>query len=158
MAITLNFKYITIYRDVMHTPSFDWCQIMKMGTSNIMIKQFLALANSSDLLHQCPYKVWYKLITYYNAIFHIWFWIFFITSICIFGTLCRKQRVSCRSCLPVTTSWTFTSKPTMTPWLIANCILRWLRQIKIISDSNFVEFLWFCPYLIVVIFSKNRSS
>lgn len=66
MNITLNYKYVVIYRDVMHTPSFDWCRIMKMGTTNIMIKQFLALANTTDLLHECPYKVHTEILSIYN--------------------------------------------------------------------------------------------
>lgn len=57
MTIKIFFKYTTIYREVMHTPKFDFCQFMKMGTTNLMIKHLLAVVNSTDLVHECPYEV-----------------------------------------------------------------------------------------------------
>lgn len=57
MTIKVFFKYTANYREVMHTPLFDLCQIMEMGTTNLMIKQLLAVINSTELLHKCPYQV-----------------------------------------------------------------------------------------------------
>lgn len=57
LAITVFFKYTAVYRDVIHTPNFDFCQVMKMGTTNLLIKQLLDVINSTELLHECPYQV-----------------------------------------------------------------------------------------------------
>lgn len=55
----LFYKYGVIYREVMHTPRFEWCGIMKMGNDNIMIGQLLSIVKDSapHILHECPYTV-----------------------------------------------------------------------------------------------------
>lgn len=53
------YKYGTIYREVIHTPRVDWCQIMREGTSNIVFKAFFNLIkdNAPSVIHPCPYTV-----------------------------------------------------------------------------------------------------
>ena len=59
MEVKLFYKYGTIYREVMHTPNFDLCKIMKDGDTNLMIKQLIQLIKDSIplALHECPYTV-----------------------------------------------------------------------------------------------------
>lgn len=53
------YKYGTIYREVMHTPLMNWCDMPLSQTSNPMIKQLIKFANDIDpnLVHSCPYTV-----------------------------------------------------------------------------------------------------
>lgn len=62
------FKYGTIYREVMHTPKFNWCRLMDGLETNPMILQLrIALNDSfSDKGAYCPVKVQYKRLNFYN--------------------------------------------------------------------------------------------
>lgn len=55
----LSFKYGTIYREVMHTPKFDWCELMDDKQTNPMLRQIKSLFQDSfpDLMHRCPFQV-----------------------------------------------------------------------------------------------------
>lgn len=111
LTITAFFKYTTVYRDVMHTPNFDFCQIMKMGTTNMMIKQLLAIINSTELLHECPYQVTDMFI--FSCSFYS-----FILSFSGCEILSLKMGLFCQLCRLVTTNLTFTSRPIRNSFVI----------------------------------------
>lgn len=48
-----------IYRDVMHTPRLDWCNLMKVETTNKIVETVMQLARKfvPSALHKCPYTV-----------------------------------------------------------------------------------------------------
>lgn len=53
----LFYKYGTIYRDVLHSPRIDVCQIM--NSTNKLVKQIIEMIDDSALgiVHPCPYTV-----------------------------------------------------------------------------------------------------
>lgn len=59
----LIFKYGVIYREVMHTPWIDWCQMMANYNDKELIttplNQMLRLISDSapSVIHECPYTV-----------------------------------------------------------------------------------------------------
>lgn len=55
----LFYKYGTIYRDVINSPRFDWCNLMEVTTSNEMAKQILNIIRdwAPNIVHKCPFKV-----------------------------------------------------------------------------------------------------
>lgn len=59
MKAVLFYKYGNIFRDVMHTPLIDWCQVMILQTQNALVKSFIDFLreNFPDGVHECPYEV-----------------------------------------------------------------------------------------------------
>lgn len=59
MRAIVNYKYGTIYRDVIRKPEFDWCQVMEQEASNLMLAKFVEIMRESfrPIIHKCPYKV-----------------------------------------------------------------------------------------------------
>lgn len=59
----LFYKYGVIYREVMHSPRFEWCRIAKLGNDNKLIAQMLTIIRDSapQIIHECPYTVNLKL-------------------------------------------------------------------------------------------------
>lgn len=56
----LFYKYGTIYRDVIHTPTrADFCQFSQVAKTNLMIQQIAKIIDdiAPGLLHDCPYTV-----------------------------------------------------------------------------------------------------
>lgn len=58
VEIHLFYKYGTIYREVVYVRSFEACQLLEFGTSNVLTKFVLDMANQSmpGFIHNCPYK------------------------------------------------------------------------------------------------------
>lgn len=61
LQISYDYKYGNIYRDVVHTPTFDFCEVTKAGSSNPLISQLIPQPkyrkNIDELTHECPYQV-----------------------------------------------------------------------------------------------------
>lgn len=61
LQISYDFKYGNIYRDVIHTPTFDFCEVTKAGSTNPLISQLIPnpvhRKNIDALIHECPYQV-----------------------------------------------------------------------------------------------------
>lgn len=57
--MNLYYKYGTIYREVMHTPMFDWCELVDRKQTNPMVLQIFKIFNDSfpDMMDQCPLTV-----------------------------------------------------------------------------------------------------
>lgn len=55
--VKLFYKYGTIYREVMHTPRIDACEVVSKGTDSKAVKMLIDFFNSTDLVHKCPYNV-----------------------------------------------------------------------------------------------------
>lgn len=55
----LFYKYGMIYREVLHSPSFDICRLTSEKPKNILVNQIVTLLNTSSpgLFHPCPYTV-----------------------------------------------------------------------------------------------------
>lgn len=55
----LYYKYGFIFREVLATPKLDWCNLMKNGMDNLIVKQFLVFLKDvvPSVVHECPYKV-----------------------------------------------------------------------------------------------------
>lgn len=53
------YKYGTIYRDVMHTPMMNWCELMNVKTQNMLVKSLTEVVqeNFPEIVHECPYQV-----------------------------------------------------------------------------------------------------
>ena len=58
VQMILNYKYGTIYRQVLDTKQLEWCGLMDGSESNLFIKLIIDQTNGSagDLFHKCPYK------------------------------------------------------------------------------------------------------
>lgn len=58
MQLILNYKYGTIYREVLNVRPFEICQFANFGTSNIVTKFLTNMVEESapGILHPCPYK------------------------------------------------------------------------------------------------------
>lgn len=58
------------YREVLQTPVFEFCRIMKFSTENYLLKQVFELAKTvlHGLLHECPYTVQYHRFKDYNSL------------------------------------------------------------------------------------------
>lgn len=57
--VVYQYKYGTIYRDVLKVKRFDWCDAMdRRSSQNIVIKFLIDLAeeNVPDMIHPCPYS------------------------------------------------------------------------------------------------------
>lgn len=54
----MYYKYGTIYREVIHVRPFELCQLVNLGTSNLLTKFVLNLMDESapGFIHPCPYK------------------------------------------------------------------------------------------------------
>lgn len=62
VEVKLLYKYGTIYREVMHTPTFDACALMDGKYNNKMLDQlvqFMLDSAGPDIIHKCPYTVNY---------------------------------------------------------------------------------------------------
>lgn len=67
LQISFDYKYGNIYRDVLHTPRFDVCQMIKAARDNRLLGELIMnpsdLApsafrdNVEQLIHECPYQV-----------------------------------------------------------------------------------------------------
>lgn len=59
LSCAVHFKYGLIYREVLHTPVFDVCMLMEMGTTNSLVDFFLQIFKDSvpEVVHLCPYDV-----------------------------------------------------------------------------------------------------
>lgn len=58
--VKLLYKYGTIYREVMHTPTVDACALMDGKYNNKMLDQlvqFMLDSAGPDIIHKCPYTV-----------------------------------------------------------------------------------------------------
>lgn len=55
--VRLLYRYGNVYREVIHTPTFDLCAAISKGTDNIIIKQLIDFIDNADLIHDCPYNV-----------------------------------------------------------------------------------------------------
>lgn len=58
MHLVIYFRYITIYREVINSKSFEWCEAMDNKNSNPISKFMLALVGDAipHLFHPCPYE------------------------------------------------------------------------------------------------------
>lgn len=54
----MSFKYGTIYRQVITSPSLEWCQFMKTDMSHKLHAQLIKLLRAADpnLVRPCPYN------------------------------------------------------------------------------------------------------
>lgn len=61
LQISYDYKYGNIYREVLKTPSFDFCEVVRAGSRNPLVAQMVPIPkyrnNMDDLLHECPYEV-----------------------------------------------------------------------------------------------------
>lgn len=61
MEIRFSYKYGTIYCEVLHSPRFDWCSLMKKGKSdNLLVRALLQHMKENaavENFHECPYTV-----------------------------------------------------------------------------------------------------
>lgn len=74
VVMKLFYKYGMIYREVLHSPSIDWCHLTTGKQENIMVDQVVTLLNTSapGAVHACPYTVrnlesccqWPKIVTF----------------------------------------------------------------------------------------------
>lgn len=57
--IIVHYKYGNVFRDVLHSPKFNWCHVMKSKTSNILLTQMIEVfhENFPEFIHECPYSV-----------------------------------------------------------------------------------------------------
>lgn len=68
LVAILFYKYGTIYREVMATPRFDWCQLTNQTSPNLLNEQLMTLIRDSfpELIQKCSYTVtllsWFLLI------------------------------------------------------------------------------------------------
>lgn len=64
LIVSLSYKYGAIYREVMHTPKFDWCALMEARETNPMILQILTVFKESfpELIHKCPFQVKHQVL------------------------------------------------------------------------------------------------
>lgn len=62
METIILYKYGLIYREVLHPPKIDWCQLMEQKTSNLIVAKMLEVFTElfPHLIHPCPYKVMLK--------------------------------------------------------------------------------------------------
>lgn len=62
-ALLVYYKYGMIYREVMHTPKLDWCQLMDNTIENLFFKSLIEVfkENFHGFVHECPYEVCLKL-------------------------------------------------------------------------------------------------
>lgn len=59
MEIVFQYKYGTIYRDVLHVKRFDWCDAMNRRSAQNLVTKFivdLAEENVPAMIHRCPYN------------------------------------------------------------------------------------------------------
>lgn len=60
VEVKLLYKYVTIYRVVMHLPRLDWCKMMEDDSKNKMFWQLIQVMKNSagsKVIHKCPYTV-----------------------------------------------------------------------------------------------------
>lgn len=58
VQMILNYKYGTIFRQVLDTKQLEWCALMDGSESNLFIKLIIDQIRGSigDLFHKCPYS------------------------------------------------------------------------------------------------------
>lgn len=59
MKTVIYYKYGTIYREVIHTPMMNWCQLMNQQTQNAIVKNVIDVMRECfpEGVHECPYTV-----------------------------------------------------------------------------------------------------
>lgn len=71
----LQYKYGTIYREVMHGPMVTWCEMTKDHWANLIVVQLMKIFEASfpGLIHPCPYYIksliWNQVQTFIFEIF-----------------------------------------------------------------------------------------
>lgn len=81
----LQYKYGTIYRNVIVTPRFELCATIETSSNNRFISQAFKIINDTvpNLVHKCPYCVGYS-----NNRFLFWFQLSFLGA--------YRQKPQCR--------------------------------------------------------------
>lgn len=130
---TMEYKYGTIFRSVVRTPSTDFCVIMNGGDGNPIFKMMIEVIKDSvpGLFHPCPYKLSIRTFTW-NILPNLW---------------------NCRVHFPITTSqWRTINSSQFFQAAIIGLIFYWVTTLTTKSWNLLSTCLW---NLQTKILSKN---